>query len=133
MLGAQALGHDPRFATMQARREHRPELTAALDAIFETDTTSAWLARLQGRLPAAPVYNMEQALDNPFVERIGMIQATPHPQKPGFRALANPIKLDGQRLHGRIGSALGADTRDVLREIGYEDAEIDALASQRVI
>ncbi|HNR23079.1 MAG TPA: CoA transferase [Steroidobacteraceae bacterium] len=133
VLGAQALGHDPRFATMQARREHRPELTAALDAIFETDTTSAWLARLQGRLPAAPVYNMEQALDNPFVERIGMIQATPHPQKPGFRALANPIKLDGQRLHGRIGSALGADTRDVLREIGYEDAEIDALASQRVI
>jgi crotonobetainyl-CoA:carnitine CoA-transferase CaiB-like acyl-CoA transferase len=133
VLGAQALGHDPRYATMKARREHRPELTAALDAIFEADTSAAWLARLQGHLPVAPVHDMEQALDNPFVARIGMIQATPHPQKPGFRALANPIKLDGQRLHGRIGSALGADTRDVLREVGYDDAEIDALASQRVI
>lgn len=132
-LDAHSLGQDQRFATMQARREHRTELTAALDSIFERDTAAAWLAKLQGVLPAAPVYDMEQALDNPFVARIGMIQPTPHPQKAAFRALASPIKLDGKRLHGRVGSTLGADTRALLREIGYSDSAIDALASQRVI
>ncbi|MBV6422655.1 MAG: Acetyl-CoA:oxalate CoA-transferase [Steroidobacteraceae bacterium] len=132
-IGAPALGEDPRFATMAARREHRPELTEALDAIFERDTTAAWLAKLQGVLPAAPVHDMEQALDNPFVARVGMIQQVPHPQKAGFRALANPIKLDGERLRGRVGSALGADTREILRAAGYADAEIDDLAAQRVI
>lgn len=132
-IGAPALGEDPRFATMAARREHRPELTEALDAIFECDTTAAWLAKLQGVLPAAPVHDMEQALDNPFVARVGMIQQVPHPQKAGFRALANPIKLDGERLRGRVGSALGADTREILRAAGYADAEIDDLAAQRVI
>ena len=62
-----------------------------------------------------------------------MIQETPHPQKAGFRALANPIKLDGARLRGRVGSALGADTRAILREAGYGDGEIDALAREHVI
>ncbi|MGE0583230.1 MAG: CaiB/BaiF CoA transferase family protein [Steroidobacteraceae bacterium] len=132
-LPAPALAADPRFASMQARRDQRDALTVALDAIFMQDTTAAWLTRLQGVLPAAPVYDMEQALDNPFVERTGMVQDTPHPQKAGFRALANPIKLDGGRLQGRVGSALGADTRAVLREIGYADGEIDALARERVI
>ncbi|GMU68062.1 MAG: CoA transferase [Steroidobacteraceae bacterium] len=133
VLGVPGLATDPRYATMQARREHRDALTAELDGHFARDTTAAWLDKLQGVLPAAPVYDMEQALDNPFVARTGMIQATPHPQKEGFRALANPIKLDGRRLHGRVGSALGADTRDVLREAGYDDTEIDSLAAQRVI
>ena len=132
-LPAPALAADPRFATMQGRREHREALTVELDAIFGRDSTAAWLAQLQGMLPAAPVYDMEQALDNPFVQRIGMIQDTPHPCRAGFRALANPIKLDGARLRGSIGSALGADTRAVLREIGYGDGEIDALASEHVI
>ncbi len=132
-LDVAALGADPRFATMPARREHREALTAALDAVFERDTTGAWLARLQGLLPAAPVLDMEQALDNPFVARIGMIQQAPHPEKPGFRALANPIKLDGERLRGRVGSALGADTRDVLHDLGYTDGQIEHLAAQCVI
>jgi crotonobetainyl-CoA:carnitine CoA-transferase CaiB-like acyl-CoA transferase len=132
-LPAPALAADARFATMQGRREHRDALTVELDAIFGRDSTAAWLAKLQGILPAAPVYDMEQALDNPFVARIGMIQETPHPQKAGFRALASPIKLDGARLRGQVGSALGADTRAVLREIGYGEGEIDALARDRVI
>lgn len=132
-LRAPGLAADPRYATMQGRRAHRDALTIDLDAIFARDTTSAWLAKLQGVLPAAPVHDMEQALDNPFVERVGMIQETPHPQKAGFRALANPIKLDGARLRGRVGSALGADTRAILREAGYGDGEIDALAREHVI
>jgi crotonobetainyl-CoA:carnitine CoA-transferase CaiB-like acyl-CoA transferase len=128
-----AIAADSRFATMAARREHRDALTVALDAVFETAPTARWLERLQGLLPAAPVYDMEQALDNPFVQQVGMIQRTPHPEKPGFRALANPIRLDGQRLGGRVGSSLGADTRTVLGELGLDGAELDALAAARVI
>jgi NADH:ubiquinone oxidoreductase subunit 4 (subunit M) len=33
---------------------------------------------------------------------IGMVQDVPHPMKPDFRALSNPIKLDGQRLANRL-------------------------------
>jgi crotonobetainyl-CoA:carnitine CoA-transferase CaiB-like acyl-CoA transferase len=39
--------------------------------------------------------------------------------RPDFRSFANPIKLDGERLPAKVGSGLGADTDDVLRELGY--------------
>jgi crotonobetainyl-CoA:carnitine CoA-transferase CaiB-like acyl-CoA transferase len=44
-----------------------------------------------------------------------------------FRGLANPIKLDGERLPQRIAPALGADTEAVLRELGYDDDALEAL------
>jgi crotonobetainyl-CoA:carnitine CoA-transferase CaiB-like acyl-CoA transferase len=133
IIAAPHVDADPRFKTPELRREHRDELTPLLDAEFERDTTAAWLDKLQGVLPAAPVYDMEQALSNPFPISTGMIRNTPHPLRPDFRTFANPILLDGQRLPARVGSALGADTDDLLREVGYSDAELAQLRAQKVI
>ncbi len=125
--GRSDLAGDPRFATIEARREHRAELTEALDAVFRQDDTAHWLARLRHLLPAAPVLTLGQALDNPFAHATGMVRAFPHPGFPEFRALANPIKLDGRRLPQRPAPALGADTDPVLRSLGYDEAGIAAL------
>jgi len=133
VLGHPPLANDPRFATMPSRREHREALTPLLDAVFETDTTAHWLEKLQGVLPAAPVYDMAQALENSFPIATGMIRRTPHPLREDFRSFANPIKLDGERLPARSAPALGADTRAVLEELGYAPADIDALQAQGVI
>jgi crotonobetainyl-CoA:carnitine CoA-transferase CaiB-like acyl-CoA transferase len=56
-----------------------------------------------------------------------MLRGLPHPDMPAFRALANPIKLDGQRLPQRPAPALGADTDEILRTIGYDEVALAAL------
>jgi crotonobetainyl-CoA:carnitine CoA-transferase CaiB-like acyl-CoA transferase len=111
----------------RSRRETLAELTAVLDAEFARDTTENWLARLRHILPAAPVYDIARALDNPFVQQAGMIQNVPHPRKADFRALANPIKFSGQRLPAKVCSALGADTEALLREAGLSEADLARL------
>ena len=126
-FGREDLAADPRFATIAARRDHRDALTAALDEVFREQTTSHWLGRLRHLLPAAPVLTLPQALDNPFAHVNGMVRAVPHPLMPEFRALANPIRLDGLRLPQRPAPALGADTDEILRGIGYDDAALAAL------
>lgn len=133
IMGAPQIAADPRFAHLEQRRHHRDELTPLLDAVFETDTTAAWLQKLQGVLPAAPVYTMHQALTSAFPAAIGMLRTTPHPQRPAFRSFANPIKLEGQRLPARSAPALGADTDDVLGALGYSADELAALRSHKVI
>ena len=47
--------------------------------------------------------------NNPFLRATEMIRDLPHPEKPGMRSLANPIKVDGKRLEQSVCSALGAD------------------------
>jgi crotonobetainyl-CoA:carnitine CoA-transferase CaiB-like acyl-CoA transferase len=126
-IGREELASDPRFATMSARRENRDALTAVLDEVFCRETTELWLQRLRHQLPAAPVLTLPQALENPFARSIGMLRGLPHPDMPAFRALANPIKLDGQRLPQRPAPALGADTDEILRTIGYDEVALAAL------
>jgi crotonobetainyl-CoA:carnitine CoA-transferase CaiB-like acyl-CoA transferase len=127
VLDREDLAGDARFADATARRVHRDALTGVLDAEFERETTQHWLGRLQGLLPAAPVYDPAQALDNPFAAAIGMVRTLPHPARPDFRVLANPIKLDGERLPSRPAPTLGEHTEEVLRGAGFTAQEIQSL------
>lgn len=115
-IDRQDLKADPRFATQAARREHRAELERELDAAFATAPTADWLERLTGHVPVAPVHDVAQAFANPFVEQVGMVRTVPHPARPDFRMLANPLKIDGERPAQRVCSALGADNAALLGE-----------------
>jgi crotonobetainyl-CoA:carnitine CoA-transferase CaiB-like acyl-CoA transferase len=79
------------------------------------------------------VNDLEQALDNPFAHSIGMVRTVPHPLRADFKTLANPIMLNGERLPSRSAPALGADTEDVLREVGYSDEELERLRAALII
>jgi crotonobetainyl-CoA:carnitine CoA-transferase CaiB-like acyl-CoA transferase len=128
-VGRPDLLDHPDYHTAAARRTHRDRLTLVLDEVFMQATTAAWLEKLQGLLPAAPVYDLPQALDNPYLETIGMIQAVPHPLKADFRALSNPIRIDGARLENRRAPALGEHSGEVLGALGYSADEIARLTA----
>jgi crotonobetainyl-CoA:carnitine CoA-transferase CaiB-like acyl-CoA transferase len=100
---------DPRFSDPNTRARNRATLTEALDPTFRTRTTAAWLATFNGLLPAAPVYRLDQALDSEFARATGMVSAVPHPAKGSLRVIANPLRIDGERLAQAACSPLGAD------------------------
>jgi crotonobetainyl-CoA:carnitine CoA-transferase CaiB-like acyl-CoA transferase len=127
------LASDPRFATPAARLENRAALTAALDGIFSSAPTRHWLDLLEGHMPVAPVFDVAQALDNPFMRTTRMLDQVVHPDRSDLRVLANPIRLDGERLPNRAGPLLGADTEAVLDEAGYDGAEIAELRAAGAI
>jgi crotonobetainyl-CoA:carnitine CoA-transferase CaiB-like acyl-CoA transferase len=126
-MGRADLASRSEFITADGRRRNRDELTSVLDAEFRKHTTDEWLQRLQGVLPAAPVNDLAQALDNPFLTDIGMVMNVPHTARSDFRALASPIKLGGQRLPARAGPVLGEHTEALMQEIGYDDAGLAQL------
>ncbi len=80
----------------------------------------------------APVKNIAQTLDNPFFRDRGGVQEMPHPERPGFKLIANPIRL-GEPLPNRRGSQLGGNTDDILTELSYLDWEIDSLRDAAVV
>ena len=131
-IGAEHLRQDVRFATMAARLEHRDDLTRILDGIFLQHPTEYWVQTLGGRVPVAPVYDLATALDN--VRVADMIATVAHPNKPeGMRVLANPIKVDGERLPLAAAPKLGADTDAVLDEAGFTSREIAEMRAQGTI
>jgi len=109
VLGVPYLADVPEFASPSIRGKHRDQLTPLLDEVFRTRTTDEWLRRLEGKLPVSPVLDVGQALESDFVKRAGIISPVPHPARPDLRVLANPIKINGERMSQRVCSPIGAD------------------------
>lgn len=121
-IGNPAWAAEPRFANFGERRKVRDELTVLVDAILTTQPTAYWTQKFAGRIPIAPVLDIAQALDNPYVRDVDMLQDVEHAQGTQ-RLLRNPIKLDGQRLSGNACPPLNADADALLRELGYNDTD----------
>lgn len=132
-IGHPHLALDPRFATPSERTANRDALTSELDAIFSAHETAHWLTKLQGHMPVAPVYDLDAALDNPYLDETGMIDAVSHHDRSDMKVLANPIRIDGARLPNRAAPLLGEDTDAVLAEAGYDSREIEKLRRDGVI
>jgi crotonobetainyl-CoA:carnitine CoA-transferase CaiB-like acyl-CoA transferase len=113
-VGRPDLKSDRRFSSQALRRQNRDALTQVLDHELRQRPTQEWLGIFTGVLPVAPVFEMDQALDAPFVDDIGMVRTVPHPQKPDLRVLANPLKIDGLRPDQVASPTLGADNKALL-------------------
>jgi crotonobetainyl-CoA:carnitine CoA-transferase CaiB-like acyl-CoA transferase len=116
-IGRPELMSDSRFATQAQRQANRDVLTEIIDGEMSRQSSAHWLGRLNGVLPVAPVLDVAQALDNPFLQTTEMIRSISHPAKPGMRVLANPIKINGARLEQAACSPFGGDTAAYLGEV----------------
>jgi crotonobetainyl-CoA:carnitine CoA-transferase CaiB-like acyl-CoA transferase len=132
-IGRRDLAADPRFATEANRLANRAVLSDLLDNIFTAQPTAHWQALLEGFVPIAPVNQLDQALDNPWLDTIGMTDIVQHPDREDFRVLASPIRIDGKRLPNRAGPLLGADSDDILSDLGYDKAAIADLRADGIV
>ena len=127
-----ALGHaewkdDPRFRTFTERLEHRDEITGILDQVLSERSTEQWLEILSGTVPVAPVNDIAQALDNPFVAEEGRLQSLTHPTDGTYRMVANPVRSSEGETPSQPAPGLGQHTNDLLDELGYSKERIDGL------
>jgi len=116
-IGRTDFASDPRFATQSLRQVNREALTALIDDELKRESNAYWLKKLNGVLPVAPVLDLAEALDSPFLQTTEMIQTVAHPAKPAMRVLSNPIKINGERLSQTPCSAYGADTAHYVGEV----------------
>jgi crotonobetainyl-CoA:carnitine CoA-transferase CaiB-like acyl-CoA transferase len=137
-LLARELGHpewvdDPELATFAARLRNRGQVTRLLDDVLTKHPTSVWLQRLSGKVPIAPVYDVAQALENPFVrEREGVVEYD-YADGRSARMIANPIRIPGTELPRRAAPQMGEHNEALLREAGFDAVAIAKLRELGVI
>jgi crotonobetainyl-CoA:carnitine CoA-transferase CaiB-like acyl-CoA transferase len=132
-LGRPEWIEDPAYATFAARLANRPQINAALDDAFQSKTTDEWMKEIAGLVPAAPVYDVAQALDNDFAHEQQRVIDFHHPQHGPIKGIASPVRVAGATHPTDAAPTLGEDTDDLLSEIGYSSAEIADLRGRAVI
>jgi len=129
------LDEDPRFSTNADRMRNLAALTATLTPVFQRRSSAEWLRRLeQAGVPAGPVLEVGQMHADPQALAREMVVETVHPTAGNVKAIGLPIKFSDTPGDVRRAAPLfGQHTREVLRENGFSDTEIDQLLSQGVI
>ncbi|MDR6855884.1 CoA transferase [Variovorax guangxiensis] len=136
VLELQQLVDDPRYATNAARIERRLELKALVEARLKERSRSEWTQRLLAAdIPAGPINNLADVFADEQVLHSQLVEEVQHAELGAIRQVGSPISFDG-RLGGSIRRAppvLGEHTFEVLREHGYAEADLQALARKGVI
>jgi crotonobetainyl-CoA:carnitine CoA-transferase CaiB-like acyl-CoA transferase len=129
-VGRPDLRRDPRFASNAERMRHLHELLTALEPIFAARTAERWLAELErAGVPAGPVASIGEMLEHPQTLAREMVMEVEHSRLGPVRALGMPVKMSGGSTTStrRGAPVLGEHTREVLREAGLTDTEIERL------
>ena len=135
VIGAPELNDDARFASNADRIRNLPALVEILNGYLSQETTDTWLDRMEkAALPAGPVNDILQMHADPQARARDMIVELDHPTAGRIETLGQPVKFS--RTPGSVERAsprLGEHTREVLSELGFDSAKIDALIQSQAV
>ena len=129
LSGLEAFAADDRFATNVARVKNRSDCIALVRAAMGRYTRAEWISRLDAAgIPCAPLNNLGELSSHPHTADSGMVFEYRHPAFGTLKSVSQPIRINGVRaaLH-RHPPLRGEHTREVLKELGFNDDSIDQL------
>jgi crotonobetainyl-CoA:carnitine CoA-transferase CaiB-like acyl-CoA transferase len=115
-----------RFASEASRRQHGDELSRLIAGVFKKQTLAQWLTHFDGRdVPVQPLLTAHAgSISEQAVARDAMTEID------GERLMAFPVFANGRRgaaIRSTTRAALGADSADILAELGFSAGEVAAL------
>jgi crotonobetainyl-CoA:carnitine CoA-transferase CaiB-like acyl-CoA transferase len=131
VAGCPELSVHPSYKRNADRVRNRDAVLAIVEPLVRARPVAFWVERLEGAgVPCGPINNIAQALADPQVAARALRIDLPHPLAGVVPLVANPIKLSATPpVYERPPPTLGQHTTEVLRECGFEEAEIERLKS----
>jgi crotonobetainyl-CoA:carnitine CoA-transferase CaiB-like acyl-CoA transferase len=125
---------DDRFKSRDARRQNYEALEQVLAPTFKHKTRHEWLKILEANdVPAVPLYNVAEVLDDPQVKHLGLIEELDHPQAGALKFVGGPVRFDDFALTTSAPPPLvGEQSGNILAELGYSGKAIDDLIARGI-
>ena len=135
VIEASELPGDPRFKENADRMDHLDELTEVLQPYFRRRTSADWLSQFEkAGLPAGPIYNMKEVLENEQTRARNMLTEVPHQTLGNTKTLGAPVKFSHTPAEVRRGApVLGQHSREILAETGFSAEEIANMERDKVV
>jgi formyl-CoA transferase len=133
-LGREDLVSDARYETAEARWQRRDEVDALVEEwTSRRDKHEVMRILAAAGVPCGACLDTGEVLADPHLRAREMIVEVEHPVRGRYLTVGNPIKLSASPTSIGPSPLLGQHRREILRELGYGDADIEALARDGAI
>ncbi len=129
MIGTPERAREPRFESIAKRALNIDALYGLAGAALVERTTAEWLEALRAaEIPCGPVNTFEDLKTDPQLSALGFFRPFEHPSEGPIEVPDTAFQFDRQSLPVRHHQPrLGEQSREILREAGLSDSEIDAV------
>ncbi len=129
IIGKPGMFKDPRFSTQEVRSKHYGEAYAFVAEELKKRTTAEWLEALErGDIPVQRMNSVADIVADPHLAAIGFFRTREHPSEGRIHSMAVPSEWSASPPeYRRHAPRLGEHTREVLREAGLSEPEIQAM------
>ena len=133
--GQPQIASDSKFSTNEARVRHRQDLLAWLQPLMLTRTIDEWCALAeQEKFPCGPINTIDRVFSDPQVQARGMQVDLTSAVHGSVSLVASPMRLSASPVsYRRAPPALGQDTGEVLRGLGYTEEQMARLRAQGTV
>ena len=134
MAGRPELADDPRLADAQTRSRHVAELYALIADCVCHAPTAFWLAKLKkADIPCGPVNPLAELPADEHLAAVDMFPQSEHPTEGPVRIVRPPVRFGEAGCALRYAAPrLGEHSREILREAGFGEPEIEDFLARRV-
>jgi formyl-CoA transferase len=134
VIGREELLRDARFASPEARWEHREEVDAMVNAWMAQRTkVEAMTALGEAGVPAGAVFDTNELLHDAHLRKRGMFVTVKHPVRGDFTMPGWPVKMSESNVTVTSAPLLGQHNEEIYGELGYTAAQIAELRSEKAI
>jgi crotonobetainyl-CoA:carnitine CoA-transferase CaiB-like acyl-CoA transferase len=133
LVGRDDLEQDPKFNTLEARKENRKELYHLFREVFLTRTLEEWRP-LIADFPASPVQTLIEAIKDPQSRANNFFLPYDHPNYGPIEIMASPVNMSETPATIRMPAPeFSQHTEEVLLEEGYSWEDIERFREEGVI
>jgi crotonobetainyl-CoA:carnitine CoA-transferase CaiB-like acyl-CoA transferase len=132
--GRMEIATDERFKNRDARRQNYQALEQTLTPTFQTRTRDEWLKVLEAHdVPAVPLYNVAEVLDDPQVKHLALTETVEHAQAGALQFVGGPVRYENlTQARPAPPPLVGEHSESILRSLGYDSEQIKALKAHGI-